>query len=582
MVSPINNNLTGLVFEATNNKSNLEKIVAKLSSGKKNLHVGDDSGAHSQGTNLSSKNRRDLASVQNLQNLVSYSNLQDGVLATVGSIIDRMGELATRALDITANSDDRENYNKEFLELADQLDKLKNESFNGVDLFGAGSFSDDKKQFIESLKNNWLKASEDLIVQEYGWAPVASDNWNLIVNENDTGGYAAFVTTGQNPADGTADVIDMQFDLPDFSAPHTQPTSTADRVVAHEMVHLMQAQNSYYGDITGDGTSRGTWFKEGLAEFIHGADSGVDNILDGNGDNFAALTAAIGSGNEGWSSAEQYSTGYLAVKYLHSRIQASSIADFGGVSKSKGIKHMTTWMKTQFDGNAGASNSGIDAYFGAFNIPKSSGGNFTNNSDFIDNYKGTDGADFISALRNHAGGDRFSNTDTGSIRGSDEAGATALTAQSTIPDATGTPVSKFIEEEDNSSLAAAIDGTGITYDLKSVNTITVNTDTYNLESITDARNTLVEIENLLTNLSAERANVGANLSRLEKELNNLSNKITTGEMAVSRIEDANIAQESSNYASIQVRTQASIAILAQAKQLNVGVSDLLRGVNIGG
>ena len=92
----------------------------------------------------------------------------------------------------------------------------------------------------------------------------------------------------------------------------------------------------------------------------------------------------------------------------------------------------------------------------------------------------------------------------------------------------------------------------------------------------------MEIENLLTNLSAERANVGANLSRLEKELNNLSSKITTGEMAVSRIEDADIAQESSSFASTQVRTQASIAILAQAKQLNVGVSDLLRGVYIGG
>ena len=76
--------------------------------------------------------------------------------------------------------------------------------------------------------------------------------------------------------------------------------------------------------------------------------------------------------------------------------------------------------------------------------------------------------------------------------------------------------------------------------------------------------------------------MGANLSRLEKELNNLSGKISTGEMAVSRIEDADIALESSNYASTQVRTQASIAILAQAKQLNVGVSDLLRGINIGG
>ena len=38
---------------------------------------------------------------------------------------------------------------------------------------------------------------------------VAADSWNLIVNENDTGGYAAFVTTAQY-GDGTADVIDMQ------------------------------------------------------------------------------------------------------------------------------------------------------------------------------------------------------------------------------------------------------------------------------------------------------------------------------------------------------------------------------------
>ena len=68
------------------------------------------------------------------------------------------------------------------------------------------------------------------------------------------------------------------------------------------MVHLMQAQNSYYGDITGDGSSRGTWFKEGLAEFIHGADSSVNSILMADGNNFAALASAIGTGNESWVS----------------------------------------------------------------------------------------------------------------------------------------------------------------------------------------------------------------------------------------------------------------------------------------
>ena len=322
MISPVNNNLTGLVFESHNDKIDLEQSLAKLSSGNKLVRTGDDTGAFSQASKLGSKNKRDLVSLQNLQNLLSYTQVQDGSLQSVGKILNRLGEITVRALDVTSTDADRENYNKEFLELADQLDQLKTEDFNGLELFGAGSFSQDKKDFIESLKKNWLEASEVIINQEYGWTTAPADSWDLIVNENDTGGYAAFVRTAQY-GDGTADVIEMQFDLPDFAAPHTSPNSTADRVVAHEMVHLMQAQNSYYGDITGDGSSRGTWFKEGLAEFIHGADSRVNSILSGNGNDFSALTSAIGSGNESWVSSEQYATGYLAVKFLHSRIKAS-------------------------------------------------------------------------------------------------------------------------------------------------------------------------------------------------------------------------------------------------------------------
>ena len=138
-----------------------------------------------------------------------------------------------------------------------------------------------------------------------------------------------------------------------------------------------------------------------------------------------------------------------------------------------------------------------------------------------------------------------------------------------------------MEEEDNSSLAATIDGTGLTYDLKSVNTVTVQTDTYNLESVTNAKNTLNQITSWLENLAGERSNVGANLSRLEKEIQNLNGKITTGELAVGRIQDTDVATESTKFASSQVRLQASIAILAQAKNLNVGIRDLIRGIMVG-
>ena len=141
----------------------------------------------------------------------------------MGEILYKMNELATRALDVTTNNADRENYNKEFIELAEQLDEMESETFNGVDLFGAGAFSEDKKQFIESLTKHWLKASEDQIIQDYGWTTKPSDTWDLIVNEKDTGSYAAFVRTAQY-GDGTADVVEMQFDLPNFLAPHTSPT----------------------------------------------------------------------------------------------------------------------------------------------------------------------------------------------------------------------------------------------------------------------------------------------------------------------------------------------------------------------
>ena len=319
-------------------------------------------------------------------------------------------------MDVTTSDGDRENYNKEFLELAEQLEELESETFNGVNLFGAGAFSADKKQFIESLTTHWLKASEEQIIQDYGWTVDPSDSWNLIVNEKDTGGYAAFVMTSQNPANGTADVIEMQFDLPDFSAPHTQPASTADRVVAHEMVHAMQAQNSYYGDIVGDGKrnlqaaengSRKDWPNSFMA------DASAASILASNGDDYAALNGAIGTGNETWSTGEQYASGYLAVKYLHSKIQAAGFGD--------GIKHMTQWMKNGFDTGQGAANSGIDAYFTAHG-----GIGYAGNNAFLTDFKGAAGQAFVQNL-NDTG--LLGNADTGSIRGSDEGGGTALGAK---------------------------------------------------------------------------------------------------------------------------------------------------------
>ena len=590
MVSPINNNLTGLVFEATNNKADLENIVAKLSSGKKNLRVGEDSGAHSQGSKLSSKNVRDIANIQNLQNFLSLSQSQDGVLEQVGKILHRMDELATRALDITATDGDRENYNKEFIELADQLSKFAKEKFGDVGLFGSGTAVIDYVKgtgtndfnYSQNIANNdtgsvlgsdvdssqgdktndtvvdnaaaygqdgtttsiitkvgyatanatvqslfdkiegWIEDAELLIESAYGWDVDTGDGWNLEIDENaETGGWIAYVSGMQG------DVDKMVIDLPDVDVANETVaggTEKYDRTIAHEMVHVLEHQNIYSNDSTGDGSSRATWLSEGLAEFIHGQDSRIQGILGSNpsDDKIRELASAIGTGNEAWTSNEQYAAAYLATRFLDSEIRNSSFTHStttNSFDKSDGIRHMTEWMKEQKTANAGAAASGLDAYISTFLSDKE----YSNNEEFINYFKGTTAFDI------------------------------------------------------------AIDGDGSTYESKAISAITISdTTSYNLTSIDKAKDTLTFLSTKLTDLAEQRSLAGANMSRVQNELQNLAGKISTGEMAVSRIEDADIAQESSNYASTQVRTQASIAILAQAKQLNVGVSDLLRGVNIGG
>ena len=581
MIAHVNHDLTGLAFETHRARLDLDASVAKLSSGKRMQNAGHDAGGFQQAAKLGSRHKRDVAAMQNLQNLVSYSQIQDGSLETVGKILNRMNTLATRALDVTATDSDRENYNKEFIELAAQLDEIKLEKFNDMDVFGAGGFSDEKQEFIDALKNGWLKNAEALVQSAYGLQANAADTWDLIVNEDDTGGYAAFVKASWDST-GTADVMEMQFDLPDFSAPHTVGPSEADRVVAHEMVHLIQAQNSFFGDIVDGNGRRGSWFKEGLAEMIHGGDDRVrgilGNTLPSDGD-ITNLLNEVGTGDESWTTNEQYGSAYLAARFLHYSMKTANktVGAFSG--GADGAKALTQWMADRFNnvGGATAADSGLDAGIAAFT-------NYANNDAFLAAFKGSDGLSYVKDAGKFDYANNIGNADTGAIGNADADSGTAKDGQSVVDDVAGSPTDLTpTYETEKGSLAATIDGSGETWNLQSVNTITVSdTETYNLESITNARGTLTQLTAWMTNLSSERSMVGANLSRLEKEMDSLSRKMGSREMAVSRIEDTDVARESTKFASNQVRMQASVAILAQAKQTNVLLADLVRGVNVGG
>ena len=77
-----------------------------------------------------------LRGVQNnIQNGISFLEVQDGILKGSADILTRMGELKALSQDVLKNSSDIANYNAEFKNLQVQLYQIANEKFNGVSLF---------------------------------------------------------------------------------------------------------------------------------------------------------------------------------------------------------------------------------------------------------------------------------------------------------------------------------------------------------------------------------------------------------------------------------------------------------------
>lgn len=119
----------------------LQRSLNRLSSGSKIVNPADDAGGLAVSMKLSATAKRQGAVGNNLGNSTSYLQSQDGVLKTVGKVLERIGELKTLASDPTKNTDDLANYNAEFLALQDELSSLGGETFNGVALFGSSGLS---------------------------------------------------------------------------------------------------------------------------------------------------------------------------------------------------------------------------------------------------------------------------------------------------------------------------------------------------------------------------------------------------------------------------------------------------------
>lgn len=118
------------------NQQALQMSIKRLASGKRIVAPNEDPGTLSVVMKLNASVNRLKGARNNVQNGVSFIEVQDGVLDSIGRIVGRMAELKGMATqDPMKSSQDIASYDNEFVDLQKQMRDIAATKFNGVSLF---------------------------------------------------------------------------------------------------------------------------------------------------------------------------------------------------------------------------------------------------------------------------------------------------------------------------------------------------------------------------------------------------------------------------------------------------------------
>ena len=118
-MSVINSNLAALRASErlATNQSMLTRSLDRLSSGSRLNGASEGAAEMAVSLRMDSRLQRIAAAEDSLANAMSFTQAQDGHLWKLGSVLNRMNELAILAKDGLKSNDDRELYNEEFQQL---------------------------------------------------------------------------------------------------------------------------------------------------------------------------------------------------------------------------------------------------------------------------------------------------------------------------------------------------------------------------------------------------------------------------------------------------------------------------------
>lgn len=557
----------------------LNQTLSRLSSGLRINSAKDDAAGLSISSRMTAAIRGDQQAVRNVNDGISMMQVAEGFMSNISDSLQRVRELAVQAGNDTLSASDRRALQAEANQLLQEVTAQAGRAeFNGEKIFAqtTASIGGDtaRRGIVDGLRMGWLEEAETRISKFLGIKGDGQD-LNIVFDapagsglSSAVGGAAAAVGSLTGTADGSGRTLNqfLWIDPADFSPPNLpngggvnmgNGTVYSDRIIAHEMVHAVMGRAMSFAGMP-------NWIKEGMAEFIHGADERIFGDTAGGTD----VTAALAAFNaDSVASSAGYSGGYLAVKYMHDAIKAK-----GG----SGVKDVMSYMAN----NLGSTLSQA--------LTNASSGAFTNIGDFNTKFN----ANAASVLA----GMNLTNADTGAVGGFDVDGGEVLNSKDVFADI-GTQFSNQTLSGFNQKWAdvtigvnatggtgarAAVfqvgNGSGQTMETQFGGMTAVNLGIDDVDLVDLPNYAIAHIDDAIKYINGERAKAGAMISRLETASSNLNNGVTNTSAARSRIMDADFALETAELTRTQILQQAGISMLSQANSLPQGALALLRGL----
>lgn len=539
------------------NEHLVSRSMQRLSSGLRINAARDDAAGLAISQRMRAQINGTSQAIRNAADGVSVLQTAEGAMGKIADTLQRMRELAVAASNDTLSVQDRKAYQAEVSQLLSHIDKVAmTTQFNGENVFSSGTTSiggdPNKRAVLDGLRLGWLEEPENLIRQYYGLQADGAD-LEIDLTFTDGAGNVAASVSGTLGGDGKVYNQKLNIDMADFTPPNLPDGGNApfynDRIIAHEMVHAVMGRTMNMGALP-------TWFLEGAAELIHGADErlAADIGINGMGNVVNQVTNAWGSNSIDYSSA------YAATRYMHARIK-----EMGGTGIKDVMQYLTQNQSADLDAALNAVTGGTYATAAAFV------------SDFA-----TNGAAFITGSMN------LTNSDTGAVGGLDTDGGATRTAKSVMSNYGSTygddVLSGFKEKFPTVGGSAqkkefAFQVGANSSDKIKASITAAGSSALGVADVDVAKNAAVAIAHIdeaIAYINLERANMGAALSRMDSTMRSLEVMREATEASNSRIVDADYAAETATLTKAMIIQQAGVSMVARGNDLSRMVLSLLQ------